>query len=210
MSQLLRFKENQKYVVWDTETCGLPLIGRNLPWEIGYLVATGNKVEKVVSKYIKWDNLEVSAGAAQVTGFNRFEYESKAEDARIVLDEFNEYLLDPEYIVLFHNGINFDQYILNNWRLELGLPKDFSYLDRCLDTIALSKLYKLGVKKINREDWLSLNFKMSGFVQKGLKSNLAAMVKEFDIKTDGSFHAAATDIMATFNVFQKLIWAMEI
>lgn len=213
MNQLLRFKKDQMYVGFDVETCHLNLLKDNLPWQIGYYIAKGDKLEKVVNKYIKWPNLNVSADAARITGFNRFEYETNAEDATEVLNGFSQYLEDPNYIVIFHNGFNFDAYVYNIWRQELGLKKDFSYFNRCIDTNSLARLVKMGSKSIDRDNWYPEFCKMSNFVKKGVKTSLSTLHKEFDIDMSdisGGLHDASYDIVLMQRAFNKLINLIEI
>ena len=70
--QLLRFNNKQKYMVFDFETCSLNLCRKNnKPWQLGFILCEGDKVKKEYDFLIKWDNLEVSADAAKITGFNR-------------------------------------------------------------------------------------------------------------------------------------------
>ena len=45
---LLRFKRNQKYIIFDTETEGLNLI-KSKPWQAAWIVVEG---DRVIKKYI--------------------------------------------------------------------------------------------------------------------------------------------------------------
>ncbi len=210
-NQLLRFNKEQLYCGFDFETKRLNLLRDNEPWQIGYYIAQGDKVEKVISKYIRWPNLDISDDAARITRFNRFEYETKAEDSLEVFEEFNSYLSDKDYIVVFQNGLNFDAYVLNQWRAALGLGKDFSYLDRTIDTNSLARLVKLGIKSVDRKEWYPEFLKMANFAQKGMKTSLKAMAKEFSIEIDENLlHEAKTDIILMQKIFQKLINLIEI
>ena len=74
---LLRFNKNQKYIVFDTETEGLNLI-KSRPWQIAWLVVKGDQIQERHDKFIHWPNINVSEGAAKVTGFSEKKYYSKA------------------------------------------------------------------------------------------------------------------------------------
>ena len=42
---LLRFKKDQKYLVFDYETCNLNLgLDSNKPWQLGFLTCKGNRI----------------------------------------------------------------------------------------------------------------------------------------------------------------------
>ena len=72
---LLRFKNNQKYLIFDYETCNLNLgLTSNKPWQLGFLVCQGKKIIEKKDFYISWDNLKVSADAARITGFSKSKY----------------------------------------------------------------------------------------------------------------------------------------
>lgn len=45
MEDLLRFKFNQKYVIFDTETEGLNLV-TSKPWQLAWIEAEGKQIEK--------------------------------------------------------------------------------------------------------------------------------------------------------------------
>ena len=109
----VRDNPSQKYVIWDLETCHLSLLDSNLPWSIGYIIYQDGKILEKHNQYIKWDNLPISEGAAKITRFDMNVYKQKAEDPVKVLDKFEEYLLDSNYIGIYHNGSNFDIYVLN-------------------------------------------------------------------------------------------------
>ena len=66
---LLRFNKKQRYVVFDTETEGLNLV-TSRPWQIAWLVVEGEKIIDKRDFFIHWPNLNVSEGAARVTGFS--------------------------------------------------------------------------------------------------------------------------------------------
>ena len=45
MEDLLRFKKNQKYMVFDFETCNLNLVSEeNKPWQLAFLIYEGDKL----------------------------------------------------------------------------------------------------------------------------------------------------------------------
>ncbi len=208
-SNLLRYNKTRKYLLWDTETCSLNL-AYALPWQISYCLFTLDEIIETRNFYIWWDNLPISDGAAKITRFNPEEYKRAALEPKVVLDSFEAYLYDPEIYGVAHNQLNYDSMIHALWRRKMGLKEDFSYLDRAYDTVALSKAYKKGIKP-DTSNLLAFQFKMMSLVEKGLKTNLAAMGKEFEIPFDSAkLHDASEDIKLNISVFRQLIWKLEI
>ena len=62
---LLRFKKNQKYLLFDYETCNLNLVSNNKPWQLAFLVVENNKIIESKDYWLKWNDLTVSPEAAQ-------------------------------------------------------------------------------------------------------------------------------------------------
>ena len=211
MKSLLRFSETQKYLVFDFETENLNLAVMNRPWELGLLVCRGHHIVEKYQKNIWWDDFNISKGAADVTRFNYQNYKSNAEPASHVLDWFEKYFQDPEYIIMAHNCHNFDIYVLKQWREALGRTNDYSYLDRTIDTNSLAKMIKLGIKEIDRSNWKQEMFRFSHYREKGMKTNLTALGKEFSIDVDyESLHSAKNDIILNFDIWNKLKYMIVI
>ncbi|MEK6879545.1 MAG: hypothetical protein AABY22_08060 [Nanoarchaeota archaeon] len=207
----LRDNPSQIYICFDCETESLSLFGKNRPWSISWLLYQNGKILEQHNRFILWEDLNMSKGAAQVTRFNYEEYRKKAEDANKVLDDFEVYLHDSKYVIIFHNGTNFDQYIIKNWHEDLGRKNDYSYLERAIDTNSLARAIKKGVKKIERKDWKLMNFRFGNYREKGLKTNLTALGKEFNIMVDyDSLHDSGADIILNIKVFDQLKYQIEI
>ena len=208
---LLRDNPDQRYIIVDTETESLALFGQNRPWNLGYIVYQNGKTLKEGNKFIKWGDLNISKDAARITGFNRNEYNRLAEDPNVVLDDLETYLSDDQYVKVLHNSHNFDAYIIKNWREALGRTNDYSYLDDTIDTNALTRAIKKGVKKIERKDWKLFMFRFANYVEKGLKTNLTALGKEFNIDVDyAALHQGLNDCKLTALVWDKLKWQILI
>ena len=206
---LERFKKNAKYLVFDFETENLNLVQKNRPWQLSYLICEGEKIIQERDYYIWWEDLNISKAAARVTRFDYAKYKSKAIDPKNVLDDFDKYLYDPSYKIIGHNLLGFDIYVHNNFRKALNRKTDWSYLDRLIDTKALSMCYRLN--SIPGDDILPWMFKMVNFVQKGVKTNLGAMGKEFDIQFDyESTHDGIQDVKLNFLVWNRLKWQVDI
>jgi DNA polymerase III alpha subunit (gram-positive type) len=205
---LLKYKKNQKYIVADYETCNLNLCSLdNKPWQVGYTIGSINEgITKSQSIYIKWEDLKISKDAARITRFNEEEYKSNWKDPKQVLDYIESYLYNPEYRILFFNGLNFDIYIHNIWRKALGLKSDYGFLNRVIDVRALVVADKLGYNIDINEDLYFWQAKMMKFYKRGFKSNLTYSCKEYGIEVDeNKTHEGQYDCELTMKLFFELV-----
>ena len=211
MNHLLKFNKFQKYILWDFETENVRLIGKNRPWQLGYVIAKGDEIIKEKEEYIFWEDLNVSEGAARVTRFNLFKYKEVAKFNKEILEEFETYFYNPEYINIAHNSHNFDCFIHNIWRTELGFKSDYSYLNKTIDSNALAKMIKLGIKQVDRQSWKQEMFKFAEYVEKGLKSSIKVLCKEFDIDYNEELaHSALYDAQKNLQIWNKLKTMIDI
>ena len=193
---LLRFDKKQKYVVFDFETCNLNLVSKdNKPWQLAFLVYEGDKLIESNDYYIYWADLKMSEGARKVTGFKDDVYRKKAIAANKVLDHFEKYLYDDSYIKLGHNIFGFDIYIHNIFRKLLGKKTDYSYLNKCIDTLSIAKAIAKDIKINKEDDLLSWQFKLNSIYERGLRLNLGACCKQYEVELDSSkLHDALYDL----------------
>lgn len=208
-SELLRFKNRQKYLIFDTETEGLNLI-KSRPWQIAWIVAEGKKIISKNDRFIKWDNIQVSEGAAKITGFTIEDYERRAEDPKKVWADFAKYLLDPEYIIIGQNLLGFDVYMLNVWLKEMGMQSNYSYINRIIDTksIATAIFKNILPEKDNFTAW---QYKLLNHKEKGLKTSQLTLLKHYGIPHDPKkLHDALYDIEMNFEIFLKQIYDIEV
>lgn len=216
LNNLISQDENLKYILYDFETCGLNLLSlENKPWQIGFLVCQGSKILETHAYYIKWDKLIVSPGAAKATRFDYNHYLKNAVENEKILDLFEKYIYSPEYLILFHNGLQFDTYIHNIWRKNLGRKPDYSFINRCIDSNALSKAEKLGNKysgDIN-DDFLAFQYSNLSIKAKGVKTNLTALGKELKITEVNydNLHDATEDCKLNRLIWEKhLKWRFDL
>jgi DNA polymerase III epsilon subunit-like protein len=208
-SELLRFKNKQKYLIFDVETEGLNLV-KSRPWQIAWIVAEGKNIISKNDRFIKWDDLKVSEGAAKITGFTEQEYQRRAEDPKKIWADFSKYLFDPEYIIIGQNLLGFDVYMLNVWMKGIGMNTDYSYVDRIIDTksIATEIFKNILPEKNNFSSW---QYKLLNHKEKGLKTSQLTLLKHYGIPHDPSkLHDALYDIEMNFQIFLKQIYDIEI
>jgi DNA polymerase III alpha subunit (gram-positive type) len=207
--ELLRFQKNQKYLIVDTETEGLNLVNSR-PWQCAWIATQGKNIVEKNNRFIQWDNLNVSEGAAKITGFSESEYERRAEDPLKVWRDLSKYLFDPEYIIIGQNILGFDVYMLNVWLKGMNKNSDYSYLPRVIDTKSLSTAIFKNILP-DKNNFLSWQYKLLNHKEKGLKTSQASMLKHYNIPHDPKkLHDALYDIEMTFQIFLKQIYDIEV
>lgn len=208
-SSLLRYSKDQEYTIFDFETTGLNLFF-DIPWQCSFIVCTLDRIIESHDYYLRWGDLNISKGAAAVTGFNEYEYKRLARDPKEVLDIFESAILPKSRIPLGHNILGYDTMIHQVWRRRLSLPIDYSYLPRCIDTNAVAKAYKKGIP-IDSKNRLASQYKMVNYYERGLKSSLSVMAKELGVPfNEQDLHKSHKDIELNWRVWQKLVWSIDI
>lgn len=210
---LLRFKKDQKYICLDFETENLNLLPvHNKPWQASFVIGEGNSILEKHDYYIYWKDLNISDDAKRITHFSQDVYNKNAKPLNEVLPIIDKYLYDPDYILLWFNGLNFDSYMHNILRKRAGLKTDYSYIYKSIDVNCLAKAIKLQIDFNNQDNFIAWQYALSDVVQRGLKTNLALLCKEYNIPLidNGGFHNALNDVIYTFQVYHKLIWELTI
>ena len=211
-STLTRFKQTQRFLLFDFEAESLNLFASR-PWEVAYALCTQKQIISIKADYIWWPDLRVSRGAAAKTRFNEMEYKAKARPAREVLDEFEKHLLDPTIIPVGHSILGYDAYMHRNWRREVGLPCDWSWLMRLMDTNCLVK----GILKGWTPDisspmaYSAWQYRAANHIEKGLKSNLGDTGRAWKIEHDyTTLHRAESDITLNHKVLAEALFKIEV
>lgn len=209
---LLRFKHNQKYLIFDYETCNLNLNSKdNKPWQLSYIVADFNKIYEQQDFFLKWDDLKISSEAKKITGFNEAKYQKLAQDPLACLKKFETFLYREDIIPVGHNILGFDIYIHNIHRNLCGLKTDYSYIDRCIDTNCIAKAILEKIENKSSKQRICWQFSLNNFRKRGLKTSLQACAKKYKIDFDErKLHDAMYDINLNYQVFKKQIWETEI
>jgi hypothetical protein len=209
---MLRFNKDQKYICFDFETCHLNLLDdSNKPWQLSYIIAKGSNIQKEVDNYIFWPDLNISEGAKLVTHFDERKYHSLAADPKDILSTFEDYLYDPDYLIIGQNLLGFDVYIHNIYRRLLDKKPDFSFVKRIIDTNCIAKAIKKDLKIQKEVDFTCWQYKLNDFREKGLKTSIKAQLKDYKIDFDENMlHNSLYDVQMNFKIFQKQIWQIEI
>ena len=208
MNTLLKQNLNQKFVVFDTETEGLSLTSSR-PWQLSWIVCQGEKILESHDEFVLYPDLNVSDEAARITGFDKSSYLSKAKPPIDVWQKFAPYLYDSSNLLVGQNILNYDIYILNTMMGTIGIQNNWSFLNRCIDTRALSTAMFKGIQPSG--DLLPWQMKLMNFHEKGLKTSQAFMLKHFAIDHDASkLHNALYDITMNYKIFRKLIMEVNV
>jgi DNA polymerase III epsilon subunit-like protein len=208
VNTLLKQNLNQKFVVFDTETEGLSLTSSR-PWQLSWIVCQGEKILESHDEFVLYSDLNVSDEAARITGFDKSSYLSKAKPPIDVWQKFAPYLYDSSNLLVGQNILNYDIYILNTMMGTIGIQNNWSFMNRCIDTRALSTAMFKGIQPSG--DLLPWQMKLMNFHEKGLKTSQAFMLKHFAIDHDPSkLHNALYDITMNYKIFRKLIMEVNV
>jgi len=210
MEDLLRFKFDQKYIIFDTETEGLNLVSSK-PWQLAWIEATGKKIIKKQNRFLRWDDLNVSDDAARITGFNKQDYISKAEDPEKVYKEFMDLIMDEDVIIVGQNILGYDIYMLGVIARNLGVEIDYSFISRILDTKVIATALGKGNKTPDKDDMLTWQLRYLNYRERGLKTNQKFLLQHYEIPFDeNQLHDALYDIEKNFEIFQKQLWELDV
>jgi DNA polymerase III epsilon subunit-like protein len=210
MNDLLRFKFDQKFLLFDTETSNLAIVSEK-PWQIGWLTAKGKYVTGKFERKILWKDYAVKPEIAVFNHFDEQQYLREARDPAEVLDEFESYLYDPSYISVGMNTLGFDFAIINNWRKALGRKTDYSWLDRHWDILAVFRAIQSGAKNPPKDDFLAWQYSWINHRDRKIKASLASQLKHYNIPfIDEARHSALVDVELTFEVFKKQLFELDI
>lgn len=198
---------NQKIYFCDTETEGLNL-NTSRPWEFAWVVMENGKITDSQSRYILWPDLNVSAKAAEVTGFDKEKYNDIAIPAKEVFDEISPWFFGED-LLGFHNGLNFDIYQIRNWFREINESTDFGWVKRVVDTNALAKALKMNSDP-DYDNFDAWQTRWASFIKKGLKTNLTILCEEFNIPIDKTkTHQGDYDCFLTAQVYKKIAYSFQ-
>ena len=223
---MLRFNKDQIWMPSDLETEGLQLFGSR-PWQCSWILVQGNKVKVKHNRFIYWPDLNITKGAAIVTGFNIDYYlkEGKrnktykinnkifnAEDPKKVLDDYENDLFNENYKILGHNFLGYDTCIIGVWQKMVRGKVNYSFVPRIYDSHLFAKAIKLDIKPKKEEDLLAFQYRISNIKKRGLKTNLSFLANEYKIPFDSSkMHDGSYDIDINYKLWaRKMLFELEI
>ena len=213
-SDLLRYNDEQLYMVPDTETCHLNLARDNWIWQFAWVIATNKRIISRHNYYVNWGfPLPVSKGAAMVTGFDQRVIDSQGESPEFVYECVNQYLRDPKYLKVSHNWLGFDSMVERFMAIQLGIKHDYGYLEQVIDTNCVARAIKKGIKpeKSSPREFKKWQMKLVSVHEKGLKTSLGFLLDEYKIEVDKrQLHRADYDVAKNWELWCKQMWEIEI
>lgn len=205
----LSYNRTQRIVICDTETEGLSLF-RHRPWEIAYTVAQQEKIIETRVLYPWYPDLNVNPRAAMITGFTWEKYADLATPKEDVWEEISSILYDEKNLIVGHNFIGYDIFMLRRLAIDCKDWKGWSYINRVICTLCWSRMYHQG-ERPDPNNMLGSQMKYIGKPPRGSKkATLSAMADHFNIPYEKEkLHAAEYDNSLCLAVFNKLVYALD-
>lgn len=209
---LLRFNKEQKYIIFDSETCNLNLMWEeNVPWQWAWKECTLSQVISENDILVKWPKINISKKAAFITGFNQAKVDLYGIPPEEALEMIEKWIYDPQYIIIAHNALGFDIFMHNIHRKALGKAPDFSYMPRVIDTVTLARAIAVGTQPKPEDDRLLFQYKFANYFKKGIKVSIQALCTQFGIPYDGAqAHSALYDCGLLYEIWKKIVYQIEL
>ncbi len=211
MKKLIRYNTDKTFVFIDCETFNLCLnFQHNLPWQISMLKVKGDDVIASKDFYIKWDtHLKIGEEAARITRYSQNTMDRKGLTPEKVYPTIKEWLDEADYVV-GHNVLGFDIYLIKGLYEYMG--DDYRHLvDKVLDTNCIARGIRLEKPYYKDDSFMEYQYQMIAKPVKGLKTNLAALGKYYDIEHDyDKLHNALVDLELNVKVWNKLKWEIDL
>lgn len=197
---------------FDFETEGLNL-GLTRPWQLAYVETSQGKIIEEQDLYIDIHDLNINPQAAAVTGFSWDVYNKRKRPADEVVKIIEEKMIYSDNILVAHNGLGFDVYVMANLFTYVGKKlvfKDFIY--RVIDTlcIARGKFHGIEVPDDPRER-LEMMYKMLSRIDRSFKGKLSDIAKDYGIDFDPTkLHDAIYDVRLLDKVYQRISYGTNL
>lgn len=194
---------HKRFLTIDFETEGLNL-GRSRPWQVAWIVGDNKgNILKERDYVLDVPNLQIRDIVAKLTGFTWETYNARKTAIRPVLEELEADMRDCA--IVGQNILGFDVYMLAVARRMAGLPIDYSYISRVIDTKALSKALNLDIKPDGIRDLILWQYKVLNLEKKAGKNDQLSLLKKYGIKFDESkLHDALYDVHMTNKLFLEM------
>lgn len=194
----------KSFILYDTETEGLNL-NSSRPWELAWIHFNHKGIISEHQHYIYWKDLNISADAKRITGFDQNNYDKNAKDPQDVWNEFSKLYLDDSVGIVGHNILGYDFNMINNICKAIKVYYPWKpVLERYIDTNVLAKAGKLGIE-VDKDNFLSWQYKINSIRAK-VKTNLKLVCTENNIEWDDSqSHRGLYDCSKNAEFFNKVI-----
>lgn len=208
---LLRFQKDKTFVFFDAETLNLCLnFCHNLPWQAAMLKIKGDRKTDEKNFYIKWNtDLKISPDAARITKYSQKTVDALGVSPEDCFPTIEDWLDNADYIV-GHNVLGFDIYLIKELYKYMGKSASHLY-SKFLDTNAIAKGIKMSLPFKEGDSLIEYQYRANNKRQKGIKTNLTALGKEFSIEHDyDNLHDALVDLELNLKIWNKLKYMIEI
>jgi DNA polymerase III epsilon subunit-like protein len=209
--KLLRYEKNKTFVFIDCETLNLCLnYCHNLPWQIAMIKVKGDKIIDSKDFYVKWQTkLKITEEAARITRYSQATVDKKGIAPEKIYPTIKQWLDDADYIV-GHNILGFDIYLIKGLYEHMG--DSYKHLThKIIDTYAIAKGIRSERYYDSKTDFLEYQYQITSQIIKGIKTNLTAVGKYYDIEHDyANLHNALVDLELNVKVWNKLKWEIDI
>jgi DNA polymerase III epsilon subunit-like protein len=160
--------------------------------------------------YIKWDtDFKISEDAARITRYDENYVNKVGKRVKETLPTIMKWLDEADYIV-GHNILGFDIYLIKELYKIAG--KDYRHLvSKTIDTNCIARGIKMNIPYKPEEDFTEYQYRIHSTRAKGIRSNLTALGKEFDIEHDyENLHNALVDLELNVKVWNRLKYSLEL
>jgi len=171
---------------------------------------TGDKIIAVKNYYVKWDtHLKISADAARITKFNPKVLERDGLSPEEIFPTMEDWLDNADFII-GHNILGFDLYLIKDFYKYMGKPYRH-IVEKIIDTNCIAKGLKFGNYYKQGDNFLEYQYKMYSERRKGIRTNLAALGREYEIEhDDDDLHDAVVDLRLNIKVWNKIKWMIDL
>ena len=171
--------------------------------------AKGGQILDSKDYYVGWDrDVNVSVEAARITRFNPVDYDKRKIKFEEIFPTIEDWLDNADYIV-GHNILGFDIYLIKDFYNYVG--KDYRHLmSKIIDTNCIARGIKFELPYRTSENFLEYQYKLVHERRKGIKTNLTALGREFQIEHDyDRLHDALVDLELNLKVWNQLKYQLE-
>ena len=209
--KLLRFDKSKTFVFIDCETFNLCLnFAHNLPWQISMLKVKGDEIFASKDFYIKWNtHLIIGKEAAKITRYSDKKMQKLGIPPEEAYPTIKDWLDNADYIV-GHNILGFDAFLIKGFYEYMG-DDYIPLVDKMIDTNCIARGIKLGLAYTPENNFLEYQFQLINKRVKGVRTNLTALGKEYDIEHDyDKLHNALVDLELNLKIWNKLKWQIDL
>lgn len=210
-SDLLKYNiENKRILFTDSETESLNLKFAR-PWDISFVTYHGYKKIEEKQFYIKWKNLNIPQDLANKIHYNKEKVDALGLEPEVAAHLILSYLNNPENdIISGNNLLNYDCMIFYNACKLCNINLGYDFLHKIYDCNSIFKGYKRGLKPDHR-NFLAWQFGQNNFVQKGLRSSVSYICKDFGLEhNEEELHGSLADTLLSAQIFFKLIKKIDV